>query len=78
MQSENEIDFSLAGIYTASLHVNLSIEMLSDLIFTNRNSSALVRNTTIDVFGGSLDAVADIVDDTESNSDAFADDSDTG
>ena len=55
----------------------LYVEMLSDLIFINRNSTALGLNTTIDVFGGSLDAVADIVDEMESNPDAFADASDT-
>ena len=47
--------------------------MLSDLIFINRNSAALGRNTTIDVFGGSLDAVADIVDEMGINPDVFAD-----
>ena len=51
--------------------------MLSDFLFISRNSSALGRNTTIDVFGGSLDSVADIVDEVESKSDAFADASDT-
>ena len=51
--------------------------MLSDLLFIKRNSATLGRNTTIDVFGGSLDAVADIVDDMDSNPDAFADASDT-
>ena len=56
---------------------NLSVEMISDLLFINGNSAALGRNTTIDIFGGSLDAVADIVDDTESNPDAFADAIDT-
>ena len=61
-QNENERDFSLAGIYTASRRANLSVKMLSDLLFINRNSAALGRTTTIDIFGGSLDAVADIVD----------------
>ena len=51
--------------------------MLSDLLFINRYNSALGSNTTIDVFGGSLDAVADIVDEAESNPDAFADARDT-
>ena len=51
--------------------------MLSELIFININSSALGRNSTIDVFGRSLDAVADIVDDMDSNPDAFADASGT-
>ena len=51
--------------------------MLSNLLFINRNSAALGRNTTIDVFGGSLDAVSDIADEMKSNSDAFADASDT-
>ena len=41
--------------------------MLSDLIFINRNSAALVHNTTIYVFGGSLDVVSDIVDEMESS-----------
>ena len=51
--------------------------MISDLIFIKRNSAALGRNTTIDVFGGLLDAVADIFDDMESNPDYFADASET-
>ena len=77
MKSGNERDFSLAGIYTESRHANISVEMLSDLLFINRNITALVSNTPIDIFVVSLDAVADIVDDTESNPDAFADASDT-
>ena len=77
LQTENGRDFSLAGIYTASRRANLSVEMLSDLLFINRNSAALGRNTTIDIFGGSLDAVADAVDEMESNPDAFANASDT-
>ena len=51
--------------------------MLSNLIFINRNSASLGRNTTIDIFGGSLDAVADMVDEMERNPDAFADASET-
>ena len=51
--------------------------MLSDFLFVKINSAALVRNTIIYVFGGSLDAVADIVDEMESNSYASADPSDT-
>ena len=51
--------------------------MLSDLIFINRNSAVLGRNTTFDVFGVSLDAVVDIVDEMESNPYAFVDASDT-
>ena len=76
-KTENKRDFSLADIYTASYRANISVEMLSDLLFININSAALGRNTTIDVFGGSLDTVADIVDYTESNPYAFADASDT-
>ena len=56
---------------------NIYVEMLSNLLVINRNSAALGRNTTIDAFGGSLDAVADIVDEMESNPYAFADASDT-
>ena len=77
MQDKNEKYFSLAAIYTASRRANLSIGILSDLIFTNKNSTALGRNIPIDVFGGSLDAVADIVDEMESNPDTFADASET-
>ena len=51
--------------------------MLSDLLFININSAALGRNTTIDIFWVSLDDVADMIDDMESNPDAFADASDT-
>ena len=51
--------------------------MLSDLLFINRNSAALGRNTTIDIFGGSLDSVSGIVDEMESNPYAFVDASDT-
>ena len=76
-KTKNERDFSFSGIYTASCRSNISVEMLSDLLFIDRNSAALVRNTTIGVFGGSLDAVADIVDEMESNPDAFAYASDT-
>ena len=76
-QTENERDFSLAGIYNASRRANLSVEMLSNLLFININSSDLGLNTSIDVFEGSLDSVADIFDDMESNPDAFADASDT-
>ena len=46
-------------------------------LFINRNSAAVGCNTTVDIFGESLDAVANIVDDMESNPDAFADASDT-
>ena len=76
-KTENERYFSLAGIYTVSRRANISVEILSDLIFINRNSSILGRNTTIDAFGGSLDDVADIADDMESNPYAFSDTSDT-
>ena len=55
----------------------LSVEMISGLFFININSAAFGCNTTSDIFGVSLDAVADIVDDTESNPDAFVDASDT-
>ena len=58
-------------------HANLSVEMLYDFIFINRNSAALGCNTTIYVFGGSLDAVADVVDEMKSNPYAFSDASDT-
>ena len=51
--------------------------MLSDLIFIKRNGTALVRKNPIDVYGGSLDAVANILDDIEINPDDFTDASDT-
>ena len=76
-QTENERELSLAEIYTVSRRTNISVEILSDLLFINRNSADLGHNTTIDVFGGSLDAVADIVDDMERNPYAFADTSET-
>ena len=50
--------------------------MISDFLFIDRNSAALGRNTIIDVFGGSLYAVANIVDEMESNPDVFSDSSD--
>ena len=53
------------------------MEILSDLIFINRNTADLGHNTTVDLFGGSLDAVDYMVDEMESNPDAFADASDT-
>ena len=77
-QTENERDFSFAGIYTVLRLASISVEMLSYLLFINRNSAALGRNTTIDIFGVSLDDMAYIVDEMESNPDAFADASDTG
>ena len=76
-KTENERDFSLAGIYTASCRANISDEILSDLIFISRNRAVLVHNTTIDVFGGSLDVVADIFNEMDRNPYAFADASDT-
>ena len=51
--------------------------MLSDLLFININSAALGRNTTIDIFGESIYAVADIVDEMDSNPYSFADASET-
>ena len=51
--------------------------MIFDFIFINRNSAALGHNNLIDVFGGSLDTMLGIVDDMESNLDAFAGASDT-
>ena len=57
-KTENEINLSLTGIYTSSLCANISFEMLSDLIFINIHSTALVRNKTIDVYRVSLDAMA--------------------
>ena len=77
LQTENERDFSLAGIYTESRRTNLSVEMFSRLLFINRNSADLGRNITIDVFGGSLDDVADIFNEMKSNPDDFSDSSDT-
>ena len=77
LQTENERYFLLEGIYIASRRANLSGEMIYDFLFIDRNSAALGRNTTIDVFGGSLDAVDDIVDEIKSNPYAFAGASDT-
>ena len=51
--------------------------MLSDSIFINRDSTVLDRNNPIYVVEGSLYAVADIVDDMESNPYYFADASET-
>ena len=51
LKTENEIDFSLAGIYTASCHSNISVEMLSDFLFINTISADLGLNTTIYAFG---------------------------
>ena len=77
LQTKNERDFSLEGIYNASHRSNISVKILSDLLFINRNITALVRNTPIDLFRGSLYAVEDIVGDTESNIYGFSDASDT-
>ena len=76
-KTENKAYFSLSGICTTLRCANLSIELLSDLIFMKINSSVLGRNTNIGVFGVSLDAMADIVDEMEINPDIFADASDT-
>ena len=76
-RTKNERDFSLAGIYTASRRANISVEILSGLIFISRNNTALGHNTPIDVFGRSLDDVTDIFVEIESNLDAFADVSDS-
>ena len=77
-QTENERDLTLSGIYTESCCANISIEILSDLLFISRNSAAFGRNTTIDIFGGSLDSVSNIFDKMESNLDVFEDAGDTG
>ena len=77
LQTENERDFSLSGIYNALSLDNISVEMLSALLFINRNSTYLGRNTPIDVFGVSLYAVSKMVDEMEINLDAFADAIDT-
>ena len=77
MQNGNERYFSLAVVYTSSRRANISVEIIYDLFFINRSSAASVRITYIEVFGGSLDTVADIVDDMEINPDAFADASNT-
>ena len=53
----------------------MPLQML--LTLNNRNIVVLGHNTTIDVFRGSLYAVADIVDEMESNPYAFADAIDT-
>ena len=76
LQTENERYSSLADIYTASCHDNISIEMVSDFIFINRNRTFLIPNTPIDVFGGLLDAMANIFDETEIKPDVFLDASD--
>ena len=47
--------------------------MISDLLLIDKNSISSVHNTHIDIFGVSLDTVADIVYDTESNQDDFSD-----
>ena len=51
--------------------------MLYDFILININITALGHDTPIDIFELSLDSVADIVNDMESNPYAFEDASDT-
>ena len=77
LKTENERDFSLAGIYTVLRRKNISVEMLFDLLLINRNSAALGHNSTIDLFRGSLDALDDIVDEMKSNPYDFSNASDT-
>ena len=67
----------LADIYTTLHSAKLSVEMPSELFFINRNSITSGRNTPIDVVEGSIEAVANIDDDMESNPDAFANASET-
>ena len=76
-QPENDRYLSLAGIYTALRGANISVEIIYDFLFIRINSAALERNNTIDVFGGSLIAVADIIDEMESNPYNFVYASDT-
>ena len=76
-QTENERGFSISGIYIASRRANIYVEMIYYLLFIDRNSTALGRNIIIDVFGGSLDAVDDIVDEMDINPDASEDATDT-
>ena len=76
-KTKNQRDLSLEGIYTASRRANLSVEIISDLILINRNSTPLGYNAPIDVFEVSLDDVENIVDDMEINPDDLADSNDT-
>ena len=70
------LSFTFTHLLSVNGATNLSVEIISGLIFVNRNSTALCHDTPIDVFGGLLDPVTDIVDDMEINPYAFADASD--
>ena len=75
---KNDRDFSVAGIYTALLCTNISVEMLSGLLLIDISITVSVFNTPIDFFGESVNTVFDIVDDMDINLDAFTDASDNG
>ena len=76
-QIENERDLLLAGIYTELHRANISVEMISGLIFININITALGHNTPISVFGVSLETVAYILNEMDSNPYEFVYASDT-
>ena len=76
-QTENERDFSLAGIYTALRRFNPSLKMISGLLLINRNITSSGHNTPIGDFGVSIYAMDDTVDDMERNPDASVGSSDT-
>ena len=49
-QDENEKDVYIAGVYTSDCHASLSVNMISYLLFINRNSRVTPPEKYIDVF----------------------------
>ena len=64
-QAENERDFSLSGVFTGERHARMLVEMLSKIIFMNRNSIGIHPNQTTDLFRGTVDDLNKVTDLTE-------------
>ena len=61
-QVENEIYFSLDGIFTSSHRANLSIDIIGNLLFINRNLDLWnpTPKKTLDIFSASIEPLKDI------------------
>ena len=75
-QAKNERDFSLSGVFTVSKSERMSVDMLSKIIFVNRNSIGLQHNQTTDIFQGSVEDLNKVIEKMEGGLEAEADDDD--
>ena len=61
-QEKNKRDFSLAGVLTVSKRASISVDILSKIIFINRNSIVIQSNQTTDVFQGQVEDLNIVTD----------------